>query len=154
MPWLRLLVAGLSTPRPGFAPRWVHLGLVVDTMTMGKVFYAFFGFPLSISFHCGSPYWYINWMMNKRPVCGHSSETYMNNNNLFTAINYRFLNVRIERNMWHIMWYIRSAKTNESSAVFPFPRKHFYNGQFTFIKWRTNFETELKSLVIVRVLTS
>jgi hypothetical protein len=28
----------------------------------------FFGFSLSISFHCGSPYSYITWGMNNRPV--------------------------------------------------------------------------------------
>jgi hypothetical protein len=34
----------------------------------------FIGFPLSISFHCGSPYSYIIWKMNNRLRCC-SSET-------------------------------------------------------------------------------
>jgi hypothetical protein len=34
-----------------------------------------FGFLLSVSFHCGSPYSYIIWGMNSRPVGGYSSET-------------------------------------------------------------------------------
>jgi hypothetical protein len=33
------------------------------------------GFPLSISFHYGSPCSYITWGMNNRPVGGRSSET-------------------------------------------------------------------------------
>jgi hypothetical protein len=35
----------------------------------------FFGFPLSLSFHRGSPYSNISWGMNNRPVGGRSSET-------------------------------------------------------------------------------
>jgi hypothetical protein len=41
VPWLRRLVAGLSPRRPGFDPRSVHVGFVVDKMT---------GFPRVLRF--------------------------------------------------------------------------------------------------------
>jgi hypothetical protein len=53
--WFRLLVAGLSPRRPGFAPVSIHVGFVVDKVALGQVFSEFFGFPLSISFHRGYP---------------------------------------------------------------------------------------------------
>jgi hypothetical protein len=37
----------------------VHVGLVVDKWQWDRVFSEFFGFLLSISFHCGSPNSYI-----------------------------------------------------------------------------------------------
>jgi hypothetical protein len=40
-----------------------------------RVFFEFFGFPLAISFHHDSPYSYIIWGINNRPVGGRSSET-------------------------------------------------------------------------------
>jgi hypothetical protein len=40
-----------------------------------RSFSEFFGFPLSVSFHHGSPCSYITWRMNNRRVGGHSSET-------------------------------------------------------------------------------
>jgi hypothetical protein len=40
-----------------------------------RFFSEFFGFPLSVSFHHGSPFSYINWGMNNMPVRGRSSET-------------------------------------------------------------------------------
>jgi hypothetical protein len=40
-----------------------------------RFFSEFFGFPLSISFHRGSPYSCIIWGMNKRPVDDRSSDT-------------------------------------------------------------------------------
>jgi hypothetical protein len=49
--WLRWLVAGLSTRRPGFDPRSVHVGFVVDKVALGQVFLRVVGFLLSISFH-------------------------------------------------------------------------------------------------------
>jgi hypothetical protein len=36
--WLRLVAAGFSPRRPGFAPRSVHVGLVVDRVALGQVF--------------------------------------------------------------------------------------------------------------------
>jgi hypothetical protein len=38
VPWLRRLVAGLSPRRPGFDPRAVHLGYVVDKVVLGQAF--------------------------------------------------------------------------------------------------------------------
>jgi hypothetical protein len=41
-----------------------------------RIFSELLCFPLSISFHCGSPYSCITWGMNNRPIGGCSSETY------------------------------------------------------------------------------
>jgi hypothetical protein len=50
VPRLTWLVAGLSPWRPGFMPQSVHVGFVVDEVTLGQVSLPkFFGFPLSIS---------------------------------------------------------------------------------------------------------
>jgi hypothetical protein len=38
VPWLRSLVTGLSPRRPGFAPRSIHVGFVVDKVALGQVF--------------------------------------------------------------------------------------------------------------------
>jgi hypothetical protein len=38
VPWHRYLVAGFSLWRPGFAPRAVHVGFVVDKMALQQVF--------------------------------------------------------------------------------------------------------------------
>jgi hypothetical protein len=38
VPWLRLLVAGVSPRRPWFAPGSVHVGFVVDEVAPGQVF--------------------------------------------------------------------------------------------------------------------
>ena len=38
MPWLRRLVTGLSPRRPGFDSGSVHVGFVVDKVTLGQVF--------------------------------------------------------------------------------------------------------------------
>jgi hypothetical protein len=45
MPWLTQLVTGLSPRRPGFDPRSVHVGFVVDKVALGQVFSEYFGFP-------------------------------------------------------------------------------------------------------------
>jgi hypothetical protein len=47
---------------------------VVDKMALGQVILIVLAFTLSVSFHRGSPYSYIVWGMNNRPVCGRSSE--------------------------------------------------------------------------------
>jgi hypothetical protein len=47
VPWLRLLVAGLSLQRPVFDLGSVHVEFVVDKVALGP---EYFGFPLSISF--------------------------------------------------------------------------------------------------------
>ena len=38
MPWLRRLVASLQTRAPGFDPRSVHVGFLVDKVALGQVF--------------------------------------------------------------------------------------------------------------------
>jgi hypothetical protein len=38
VPWVRRLVAGLSPRRPGLDPGSVHVGFVVDKVTLGQVF--------------------------------------------------------------------------------------------------------------------
>jgi hypothetical protein len=38
VPWLRRLVAGLSPRRPGFDPKSVQVGYVVDKVALGQVF--------------------------------------------------------------------------------------------------------------------
>jgi hypothetical protein len=45
------------------------VGFVVDIVELGVLL-----FSLSVSFHRGSPYSYITWAMNNRPVGGRSSE--------------------------------------------------------------------------------
>jgi hypothetical protein len=51
VPWLRRLVTGLSPRRPGFDPRSVSEGFVVDKLELRQVFPRVLGFPLSVSFH-------------------------------------------------------------------------------------------------------
>jgi hypothetical protein len=49
LPWLRRLVAGLSLRSPGFALGSIHVGFVVDKVTLGQVFLRVFRFfPVSI----------------------------------------------------------------------------------------------------------
>jgi hypothetical protein len=38
VPWLRRLAAGLPPRRPGFDPGSVHVGFLVDKVTLGQVF--------------------------------------------------------------------------------------------------------------------
>jgi hypothetical protein len=38
VPWLKRLVAGISPRRPGFDPGSVHVGFVLDKVTLGQVF--------------------------------------------------------------------------------------------------------------------
>jgi hypothetical protein len=45
VPWLRQFVSGLSMRRPGFAPRSVHVGCVVDKVALVRFISEFFGFP-------------------------------------------------------------------------------------------------------------
>jgi hypothetical protein len=52
VPWLRSLVAGLSPRRPGFAPGSIHVGLVVEKVSLGQAFLRVLRFsPVNISFH-------------------------------------------------------------------------------------------------------
>jgi len=39
LPWLRQLVAGLSMVRPGFIPRLILVGFVVDKVALGELKY-------------------------------------------------------------------------------------------------------------------
>jgi hypothetical protein len=75
-----------AVSRRPVAPPSVHVEFVVDKVALGKAFPRVLQFPLSVSFHRGSPYSYI-WVTNNRPVSGQSTETQfrpidMNNNNL------------------------------------------------------------------------
>jgi hypothetical protein len=54
--WFWRLVAGLSLRRPAFVPVSVHVEFVVDRVALGQVFLRVIRFPLSMSFHRGSPY--------------------------------------------------------------------------------------------------
>jgi hypothetical protein len=38
VPWLRQFVAGLSSCRPGFDPRLIHVGLAVNKVALAKNF--------------------------------------------------------------------------------------------------------------------
>jgi branched-subunit amino acid transport protein len=38
MPWLKRLVAGLLSRKPGFTPGLIHVGFVVDRVALGQVF--------------------------------------------------------------------------------------------------------------------
>jgi hypothetical protein len=58
VPWLRRLVADLSSRRPGFALESVQVGFVVDKVALGLVFSDFFAFPLPLSFHRGPMFMY------------------------------------------------------------------------------------------------
>jgi hypothetical protein len=51
VPYLRQLVAGLPTRRPGFEPSSGHVGIVVNKVTLGQVFSEYFGFRCQFSFH-------------------------------------------------------------------------------------------------------
>jgi hypothetical protein len=68
MPWLRKLVTGLSPlyvcmhvcMKLRFTPRSVHVRFVLDKVELRQAFLEVLWFSLSMSFHCGSPYSYIN----------------------------------------------------------------------------------------------
>jgi hypothetical protein len=47
----------------------------VDRVALGQVFSEFFGFRLSVSFHCRSPYSYFIRGMNNMSISGSSLET-------------------------------------------------------------------------------
>jgi hypothetical protein len=68
VPWLRRLVTAFSPRRPGL----VHTGYVVCRVALGQVSLRVLQFPLSVSLHRDSPYSYITWRMNNRPVQRHS----------------------------------------------------------------------------------
>jgi hypothetical protein len=51
------------------------VGFVLDKVALRQVYLWVLRFPLSISFHHGSPCSYIYWGMNNRPASGRSSET-------------------------------------------------------------------------------
>jgi len=50
VPWLGVLIAGLSPWRLRFNPTPVYMGFMVDKVVLKKL-YDYFGFPLSLSFH-------------------------------------------------------------------------------------------------------
>jgi hypothetical protein len=47
---LRRLVAGFPPRRPGFDSRSGHVRFIVDKVTLGKIFFKYFGFPCQFSF--------------------------------------------------------------------------------------------------------
>jgi hypothetical protein len=51
VPWLKRLVAGFPSRRPGLEPRSGHVGFVVDKVPLGQVFSEYFGFLCQFSFH-------------------------------------------------------------------------------------------------------
>jgi hypothetical protein len=51
VPYLRRLVAGYPPRRPGFEPRSVLVGFVVNKVALEQVFSEYFGFPFQFSFH-------------------------------------------------------------------------------------------------------
>jgi hypothetical protein len=65
IPWLRLLVTGLSPQGPRFMPRWIYVTFALDRVPMGWVFPNSSVFP-SVSFHHDSPHPYIIWEMKTR----------------------------------------------------------------------------------------
>jgi hypothetical protein len=73
--WLRWLVAGLSLWWPRFAHGSVHVGFVVEKVSLRQVFLRVFQFLLVSII----PQWLsmliVTWGMNSRPVGGRSSET-------------------------------------------------------------------------------
>jgi hypothetical protein len=50
MLWLRRLVTGLLPRRSVFAPGSVHVGFVMDKVTLGQVLLRVLRFPLSVTF--------------------------------------------------------------------------------------------------------
>jgi hypothetical protein len=65
VPLLRRLVAGLSQRRPGFDPRAVDVGFVVDKVALGQVFLKELRFsPVPCQFHSiGAP---LKWKSQKK----------------------------------------------------------------------------------------
>jgi hypothetical protein len=55
-PWLRLFLAGIPPQKTGFSSGAVHVGFVVDKITLRQVLLQILRFPLSISFHRHSPF--------------------------------------------------------------------------------------------------
>jgi hypothetical protein len=45
VPWLKLLISGLSPCRPGFDPRPINAGFVLDKVSLGQAFLRVFRFP-------------------------------------------------------------------------------------------------------------
>jgi hypothetical protein len=59
VPWLKRLVAGLSSRRPAFVPGSVHVAFAGTKWHWDRFISEFFGFPLSISFHhCSILIWH------------------------------------------------------------------------------------------------
>jgi len=51
VPWPTHLVTRLSSQRPGFSPRLVHVGFVMGSVALGHGFLPVHQFSLSLSFH-------------------------------------------------------------------------------------------------------
>jgi hypothetical protein len=74
VPWLRRLVAGFHPRGPGSHPRQFMWDLWGTKWQWHGDFTEFFGYPLSILFHCGYPYVYLEGV-NNMLAGGRSSET-------------------------------------------------------------------------------
>jgi hypothetical protein len=51
VPWLRPIVACFSPWRPGFKPRSLYMGFMMNKVALGQVFSEYFGIPCQFSFH-------------------------------------------------------------------------------------------------------
>jgi hypothetical protein len=102
MPWLRQLVVGLSPRRPGFTPGSIHVGIVVDKVTLGQVVLQVLRLsPVNI-IPRGCPYTCITSTMNNSPVGGRSSEIY------FHPID---MNKNKEGTEYHFFYIFSSTRT-------------------------------------------
>lgn len=50
VPWIRQLIAGLSSRRPGFDPSIVHVAFIVEVAALGHFYLTTSGFP-TVTFH-------------------------------------------------------------------------------------------------------
>jgi hypothetical protein len=97
VPWLRLLVAGLSPRSPGFAPRLIHM---VDRVALGQVFLRVLRFysvniiPLSFSiliYHLGDEQ-YIRYWQQFRDVVHPIRKKSLYWWRLYDLVNTKYLN--------------------------------------------------------------
>jgi hypothetical protein len=71
VPWLRRLVSRRHLTTAARVRVWsVWVGFMVDIVALGQILLRAFCFPLSVSFHRGSPYSYIIWGWTLGPLVG------------------------------------------------------------------------------------
>jgi hypothetical protein len=105
VPWLRLLVAGLSLRRPRFEFGSIYVGFLVDKVSLGQVLLRGFDFLLSISFHCGPPRSHITWGMNTRSVGSCSSETLCHPIDMNNTDANHFFSSSFKCSLYQRLWY-------------------------------------------------